>query len=494
MTEGTLQYYPDGKGGYIGIKDSAPGAGDTVLYSPDGLAAGGGRPGVGDTIVYSPDGRGGYIGTSPGDSRGLWYWVSNGSNPKDWPTGTDPGWVKTLLMKEWNGVQLKFLLDPFSGDYTPHIFWKEHPKIIHYYRSFSGEWVSEEVPIPPGYEVSYYYSVDIGENNGAIYIAAQLIETGASNFDPDVPKPLYIFKKISTAAPPNPAHWTSSKILDTTLFHWYRVPSVKVAPSNNLGRVVYDEFTGRGLMEIREQSDLSWSYTVIVGGPHNWTDCIYPKIAVSDQGKSSVAFVNLRSYFGPTLGELEVYEKAEGGTWTRKTKDPPGGGHWINNLSNSGKYNPFFFGSWEEVYIPILHEGEFRWPNTPEYLSVRESYVCTLITTPEDPNHSLAGWTDDTTYSPACDFINAHLASSWWRWGWDYYTYQYLLLDDGVLDYAYFDLQEGTYYPIKGITSGVRAGQIGIDGTPLYWSQEYIDGHWIQTTHPAKCHLVFFRG
>jgi hypothetical protein len=497
MTGETVQYSPDGKGGFVGVTDSAPGAGDTILYSPDGVAAGGGSPGVGDTITYSADGRGGFIGTSSGDSRGLWYWVSNGSNPKDWPTGTDPGWVKILLIKDWNGGNLKFLLDPFSGDYTPHLFWVEGGEIIHYYRQFDGVWVQESVPFPEGYDLGWgHYDVDIGKNNGIIYVVVQIKEVGASFSDPDAPKPLYVFKKISTASPPNPDHWTSARVLDTNQFHVYRTPSVRVAPNTNLGRVVFDEWGSRGLMEIRELSDHSWSSPVtVVPGPHEGYDCIYPKLAISDQGKSSITFVNLRGYFGPTLGELEIYETVEGGTWTRITHDPPShGSHWINNWSNSGKYTPFFFGSWETVVIPIIHEGEFMWPNTPDYLNVRESYVCTLIPLIDDPYHSVGGWTDTSTYSRAMDYYNANIVSSWWRWGWDYYTYQYLLADDGVLDYAYFDLNEATYYPLKNLVSGVNTMSVGIGGSPQYWTSEYRDGQWIQTHHPAKCHIVFFRG
>lgn len=133
MTD-SVHYYPDGKGGFIGVKgSSSPAAGETLTHNMNGLGVVGGSPVVGDPIVYSPDGRGGFVGAVNKNERlCLWYWKADGTDPKTWvPYGTHiPTWTKIKI--HCNHAWGRPVLQVDKTD-IPHVFWWE--------AVYSPEWI-----------------------------------------------------------------------------------------------------------------------------------------------------------------------------------------------------------------------------------------------------------------------------------------------------------------------------------------------------------------
>ncbi|MFA5137292.1 MAG: hypothetical protein WC489_07945 [Patescibacteria group bacterium] len=516
---GSAKYSPDGKGGYIGSMGSAPGVGDTIVYTPNRIGAGGGLPGVGDTIEYSPDGKGGYIGTCPGISKGLWYWISNGSSPRTWPTGTDPGWRKIRLFEDWNGFRVKFKLDKFWGLGTPHLTWLEAAgeydyKLIHYYQIATGfgnpegPWYQEEIPLPAGYQVSPYdYSMDIGPD-GSVYIAAIMKgpEVTYENFDVK----LYVFKKASSNDPPDPENWSMAELFTVKRSQVMYPPSIKTYPWGTLARLVFNDLgyiytepedVGIGVFEMRELSDMVWSSPEVIRPYTGHSSGQYPKLAISDEGKSGVVmtdYLNTGSPYHTYIVNIEVYEKPAGGPWTRITQDPPGSptAFWANRWTWNGQFVPIYYEYYETLFMTIFHMGGVPWDNTEGYLPVRESYVCVLNVS-DDPDHSVEGSYEEDELKRPFYYYGAALASSLWRAGvYESYCHQYLICNRGVLDYTYFSASgETQWYHLNNISSGVRGDTIGMDGVGESTIYVYVPGVGYVGTHvPPRSHLVFYQG
>lgn len=538
---GSAKYSPDGKGGYIGSTGSAPGVGDTIVYTPNRIGAGGGLPGVGDTIEYSSDGKGGFIGCCPGAGRpGLWYWISNGSSPRTWPTGSGPGWRKTLLMEEWPGRYLKFKLDRFWGtDGTPHLFWVEGDpydtmKLVHYWRlptgsdEPEGEWVQEDVPLPEGYfpfalpyevELPYFPYVGwgggLGEHydmdilNGAIYIAVLLAEGYPYTWE-DWNVKLYALRKESTdEGPGHPEYWTFSHLMDVSpgsvaclyppsisVDPWWENPHVRVVFADIGWDPVNSPEGGLGVVEIRELDTMVWSSPDVIRPFVNYYSSRFPKLAISGEGKSAVVMTDF--YYGTRYPhyDLEIYEKPWGASsWTRLTKDPTGGpgAYWVNTWSTMGQYEPLFYEGHEDLIFPVVHWGS-NYPDYEGYLPTSYAYI-PILRASEDEEHSVAGWYEEDRLKRRGYYIPASLAASIWRAGVaESYCHQQIVCNRGVLDYTYFSLSGATFYTLEAINSMVRRDSIGIDGVEEFTVMSYIPGvGWSSEHHPPKSHIVFYQ-
>jgi hypothetical protein len=233
MTGETVQYSPDGKGGFVGVTDSAPGAGDTILYSPDGVAAGGGSPGVGDTITYSADGKGGYIG-GVGGVKGLWFWACRGVPPTSWqPWGSEPvedAFWKMLVKSKYRGGHPKIRM----VGRVPHIFYwelnqgqtieEDELTFFHVYLNKAwnlpgAEWIEELFRFAPEGqwflrnipELKWYWDVRIGQD-GRIHL---VISQGGYYLN-QVRKIVYYYQDPGEEWSPMETVWTSPE--DYTYF------------------------------------------------------------------------------------------------------------------------------------------------------------------------------------------------------------------------------------------------------------------------------------